>query len=98
MASRRRDTFSKQFEARVGGNDGLRPAYYYSICGPDAGMGETVGPAHNRLDHVPGVGPQDLEGEGPDVHGLEITFKPPGPAKQERYVAGRPRREPKLGG
>jgi hypothetical protein len=35
---------------------------------------------------VCGVGPKELESEGADANGLEITFKPTEPAKQERYV------------
>ena len=98
MVSRRGNARGEQPEVCEGGNNGLRPAYRYILCGPDPGMVEAVGPAHNDLDRVSGVGPQDLGGEGPDANGLEITCKPAGLAKVERFVASCPRQEPKLGG
>lgn len=98
MASRRGNARGEQIEVCEGGDNGLRPAYRYILCGPDPGVVEAVGPAHNGLDRVSGVGPQDLGDEGLDANGLEITFKPAGPAKQERFVARRPGHEPNLGG
>ncbi len=74
MTSRRGNAPGEQPEVCEGGNNGFRPAYRYILCGPDPSVVKAVGPAHNGLDRVSGVGPQDLGGEGADVNGLEASL------------------------